>query len=59
MQDSWLSKKAVEIQSFADRKDMKKFRDAQKTVHGPTNSGTILLQILWKGHVYLVWPLYE
>ena len=25
MQDSWLSKKAEEIQSFADRKDMKKF----------------------------------
>ena len=26
MQDSWLSKKADETQSFADRKDMKKFR---------------------------------
>ena len=25
MQDSWLSKKADEIQSFADRNDMKKF----------------------------------
>ena len=25
MQDSWLRKKADEIQSFADRKDMKKF----------------------------------
>ena len=30
MQDSWLSKKAEEIQSFADRKDMKKFHDALK-----------------------------
>ena len=30
-QDSWLSKKADEIQSFADRKDMKLF-DALKTV---------------------------
>ena len=28
MQDSWLSTKADEIQSFADRKDMKKFFDA-------------------------------
>ena len=28
MQDSWLRKKADEIQSFADRKDMKKFFDA-------------------------------
>ena len=28
MQDSWLSSKADEIQSFADRKDMKKFFDA-------------------------------
>ena len=32
MQDSWLSSKADEIQSFADRKDMKKFFDALKTV---------------------------
>ena len=31
MQDSWLSKKADEIQSFADRKDMKKFFDALKS----------------------------
>ena len=35
MQDSWLRKKADEIQSFADRKDMKKFFDALKTVYGP------------------------
>ena len=39
MQDSWLSKKAEEIQSFADRKDMKKFHDALKTSYGPKNSG--------------------
>ena len=31
IQDSWLRKKADEIQSFADRKDMKKFFDALKT----------------------------
>ena len=40
MQDSWLSKKADEIQSFTDRKDMKKFFDALKTIYGPQNSGT-------------------
>ena len=40
MQDSWLSKKADEIQSFADRKDMKKFFDALKTIYGPQSSGT-------------------
>ena len=40
MQDSWLRKKADEIQSFADRKDMKKFFDALKTVYGPQCSGT-------------------
>ena len=34
MQDSWLSSKADEIQSYADRKDMKKFFDALKTVYG-------------------------
>ena len=39
MQDSWLSKKAEEIQSFADRKDMKKFNDALKTIYGPSSSG--------------------
>ena len=38
MQDSWLSKKAEEIQSFADRKDMKKFHDALKTIYGPKSS---------------------
>ena len=35
MQDSWLRKK-----SDADRKDMKKFFDALKTVYGPQSSGT-------------------
>ena len=40
MQDSWLRKKADEIQFFADRKDMKKFFDALKTVYGPQSSGT-------------------
>ena len=40
MQDSWLSKKADKIQSFADRKGTKKFFDAHKTVYGPQSSGT-------------------
>ena len=40
MQDSWLSKKADEIQSFADRKDMKKLFGALKTVYGPQSLGT-------------------
>ena len=35
MQDSWLGKKADEIQSFADRKDMNNFFDALKTINGP------------------------
>ena len=39
MQDSWLSKKAEEIQSFADRKDMKKFHGALKTIYGPKSFG--------------------
>ena len=34
-----LSKKAEEIQSFADRKDIKKFHDALKTIYGPKSSG--------------------
>ena len=40
MQDSWLSKKADEIQSFADRRDMKKFFDALKTTYGFQSSVT-------------------
>ena len=43
MQDSWLSKKAEEIQSFADRKDMKKFHDALKKIYGPKSSGAASL----------------
>ena len=38
MQDSWLSKKAEEPQSFTDQKDMKKFHDALKPIHGPKSS---------------------
>ena len=45
MQDSWLSSKADEIQIFADRKDMKKFFDALKTVYGPHSSGTTLFSV--------------
>ena len=42
MQHSWLSSKADEIQSFADRKDIKKFFDFDtlKTVYDPQSSGT-------------------
>ena len=40
MQESWLSKTADEIQSFADRKDTKTFFDALKTIYGPQSSGT-------------------
>ena len=36
-----LSKKAEEIQSFADRKDTKKFHDALKTVYGQNCSEAI------------------
>ena len=38
MQDSWLSAKADEIQSYADRHDTKKFYDALKAVYGPSPS---------------------
>ena len=37
------AKKADEIQSFADRRDMKKFFDALKTVSSPQSSGTTTL----------------
>ena len=43
MQDSWLSSKADEIQSFAERKDMKKFFDALKTFYGLQSLGTTSL----------------
>ena len=47
MQDSWLrKKKPKEIQSFVDRKDMKKFYDALKAIYGPKSSGaTTLLSV--------------
>ena len=35
MQDTWLQQKAEEIQNYADKKDMKRFYDAIKTVYGP------------------------
>ena len=40
MQDTWLSNKADEIQSYADRNDMKNFYTAIKAVYGPTKSGS-------------------
>ena len=43
MQDSWLSKKAEEIKSFANRKGMNKFCGALKTVYGRKKFGTIPL----------------
>ena len=47
MQDAWLSSEANEIQFFADRKDMKKFFDALKTVYGPQGSRTTFSQCRW------------
>ena len=43
MQDSWLRKKSEEIQSFVDRKDIKKFHDALKSIYGPKSSGDTTL----------------
>ena len=40
MHDNWLSMKADEIQSAADRNDMKSFYSGLKQVYGPTRSGT-------------------
>ena len=40
MQDSWLSKKADEIQEYADKHDTKRFYDALKDVYGPQSTGT-------------------
>ena len=42
-QESWLRKKTEEIQSFADKKDMKKFHDALKNMYGPKSSGVTTL----------------
>ena len=59
MRYSWLSKKTEEIQSFAYRKDMRKFHDALKTVYGPKCSGAtsllsadgraLMKMLSWKG----------
>lgn len=40
LQDSWLSNKADEIQTYADRHDSKRFYDSLKAVYGPPTSGT-------------------
>lgn len=40
MQDSWLSKKADEIQQFADSNKSKQVYDALKTLYGPQSSGS-------------------
>jgi len=40
IQDSWLSKKADEIQRYADKKDMKNFYSGLKEIYGPSASGT-------------------
>ncbi len=45
MQDSWYSKKADEIQGYADSHDTKRFYDALKTVYGPQSSGSSPLLI--------------
>ena len=39
MQDSWYSKKADEMQGYADSHNTKRFYDALKTVYGPQFSG--------------------
>ena len=39
MQDSWYSKKADEIQGYADSHDTKRFYNALKTAYGPQSSG--------------------
>ena len=40
MQDSWLSNKADEIQSYANKNDSKNFYSALKAIYGPTSSGS-------------------
>lgn len=44
LQDIWLSCKADEIQSFADRNDYKRFYAALKAIYGPQAIGTSPLQ---------------
>lgn len=49
----WLSSKADEIQSFADRKCMKKFPETIKAIYGPHTSGiTPLLNA--GGHISVI-----
>ncbi len=43
MQDSWYSKKAIEIQGYADSHDTKRFYDALKSVYGTQSSGSFPL----------------
>lgn len=40
MQDTWRSKKAHEIQSFADSHESKRFYEALRSVYGPQTSGS-------------------
>ena len=40
MQDNWLSRKADEIQSYADQNDSKNFYSTLKAVYGPASSGS-------------------
>jgi len=40
MQDSWLSAKADEIQSYADKNDTKHFYKALNAIYGPRSTGT-------------------
>ena len=40
MQDNWLSRKADEIQSYADKNDSKNFYSSLKAIYGPTSSGS-------------------
>ena len=43
MQDSWLSRKADEIQKHTDANNYKCFYDTLKTLYGPQSKGTLLL----------------
>ena len=43
MQDSWLSKKADEIEEYADKNDMKNFYSGLKEIYGPTTSSSPIL----------------
>ena len=55
MQYSWLSTKAETLHTFADRKDLRKFHDALKTVYVQKSSEAHFSQIKmisWKGGQY-------